>query len=77
MKKSNYNLVLEIIKSYERENILNDFKNEFKEGKNVLKKDYFRFCEKYIGDCSEYYYIKLNWKYIRKGGDENVYDECY
>ena len=41
MKKSNYDLVLEIIESYEDEEILNDFKNEFEVGKNVSKSKYF------------------------------------
>jgi hypothetical protein len=77
MKKSNYDLVKEIIESYEKEEILNDFKSKFVEGKNIKKKDYFEFCGKYIDDMSEEYYIRLNWKYIRKGGDESVYDKCY
>jgi len=76
MKKSNYELVLEIIESYEKEEILNDFKSEFKVGKNIKKKDYMLFCSKYIDDCGESYYINLNWKYIRKGGDESVYEDC-
>ena len=75
MKKSNYDLVLEIIKSYEMESVLNDFKSEFKEDDNISKKDYFEFCEKYIDDVSELYYINLNWKYIESGGDESVFDE--
>jgi hypothetical protein len=75
MKKSNYDLVLEIIESYEMESVLNDFKSEFKEDDNISKKDYFEFCEKYIDDVSELYYINLNWKYIESGGDESVFDE--
>jgi len=71
---SNYKLVLEIIESFEDENVLNDFKSEFKEGENVSKEEYFKFCEKYIDDMSEIYYIKLNWKYIESGGDEDVFD---
>jgi hypothetical protein len=76
MKKSNYDLVLEIIESYEDEEILNDFKNEFEVGKNVSKSKYFEFCGNYIDDMSEIYYIRKNWKYIRSGGDDSVYDEC-
>ena len=75
MKKSNYNLVLEIIESYEMESVLNDFKSKFKKDKNISKKDYFNFCVKYIDDMSEMYYINLNWKYIKSGGDESVFDE--
>jgi len=72
---NNYNLVKEIIESYEDERILNDFLNEFEIGKNVSKNDYFIFCEKYIDDLGEFYYINLNWKYIESGGDESVYDD--
>lgn len=72
---NNYNLVLEVVESYEDESVLNDFKNKFEEGKNVSKKDYMKFFEKYIDDMSDLFYIKLNWKYIKSGGDESVYDE--
>ena len=76
MIKSNYEFVLEVIKSYEMENVLNDFKNEFEEGSNISESDYFWFCENYImDDLSEMMYIKLNWKYIKSGGDESVFDE--
>jgi hypothetical protein len=72
---SNYLLVLEIIESYNVEKILEDFKNEFEEGKDISREDYIRFCSKWVDDCSEGYYIDLNWKYIESGGDESVYDE--
>jgi len=75
MNESNYDLVLEVIKSYEMEDVLNDFKNKFEEGKNISRKDYFKFCERYIDDISEYYYIRANWKYIESGGDESIFDE--
>ena len=72
--KSNYELVLQIIESYENEEILNDFKSKFKVGENIKKKDYMLFCIEYMDDISEMYYIKLNWKWIKKGGDDSVYD---
>ena len=75
MNKSNYDLVLEIIESYDNEDILNDFKDEFIEGENVSEGDYFDFCRGYIDDMSEMYYVELNWKYIESGGDESVYDD--
>lgn len=75
MKKSNYDLVLEIVESYEAEDILNDFKNEFEEGSDLSKKKFIEFFNKYIDDMSETYYIGLNWKYVKSGGDESVYDE--
>ncbi len=76
MKKSNYDLVLEVIESYEDEEILNDFKSKFEVGKNISKKKYFEFCNFYVNDTSEGYYIRLNWKYIMSGGDENVFEGC-
>jgi hypothetical protein len=75
MKKSNYDLVLEVIENYEEIDILNDFLNEFEKDKNISKSEFFKFCEKYIDDMSEIYYIKLNWKYIMSDGDESVYDD--
>jgi hypothetical protein len=77
MKKSNYDLVLEVIENYDEEDILNDFLNEFEKDKNISKSKFFEFCEKYIDDMSEIYFIKLNWKYIISGGDESVYDNHY
>jgi hypothetical protein len=73
--ESNYDLVKEVIESYEIEDVLNDFLNKFEIGKNIKKKDYIEFCSKYIDDMSEMYYIELNWKYIRSGGDESVFEE--
>jgi hypothetical protein len=74
-KVSNYDLVKEIIESYEEEEILNDFLNEFKVGKNISKVKYINFCMRYIDDMSDMYYVRLNWKYIKSGGDESVFDE--
>jgi hypothetical protein len=75
MKNSNYDLVLEIVESYEMEDILNDFNNEFEKGSNISKSEFVEFFNKYIDDMSETYYIGLNWKYVNSGGDESVYDE--
>jgi hypothetical protein len=74
MIKNNYDLVLEVIKNYESERILNDFKIIFIEGENISKEDFWNFNYKYIDDISEEYYIKLNWKYIESGGDESIFD---
>jgi len=75
MIKSNYDLVLEVIKSYEMEKVLSDFKDRFVEGENISEEDYFNFCERYVDDVSEGYYIRMNWKYIVSGGDMSIYDE--
>ena len=72
--ESNYDLVLEIVRNYEDENMLNDFKNEFEVNKNISKDDYFKFCIKYNSDCGDDYYVNLNWEYIESGGDWSVFD---
>ena len=75
MNKSNYYLVCEVIDSYNDERVMSDFNDRFVEGKNVSKEDYFDFCERYVDDVSEGYYIRMNWKYIESEGDMSVYDE--
>jgi hypothetical protein len=75
MNKSNYDLVLEVFKSYEMDFVLEDFKNSFVEGENISREDYNEFCWKYVDDVSEGYYIDLNWKYIESDGNMSVYDE--
>jgi hypothetical protein len=73
--KSNYDLVLEVIENYDDEDVLNDFKSRFEEGKNVSKKEFYGFCKNCIDDMSEVYYIRKNWEYIDSGGDYSVFDE--
>jgi hypothetical protein len=68
-----YNQVLDIFKSYEDEEILNDFKSEFPEGKDISKEDYFEFSEKYIDDMSETSFIKANWIGV---SDDTVYEKA-
>jgi hypothetical protein len=70
-----YEWVLEVIKSYEDEGILNDFKNEFEEGMNFNWDEYCEFCSRYVDDVSEGYYIRKNWEYIVSEGDEDVFDK--
>jgi hypothetical protein len=72
--ESNYNLVLEVVRNYEDENMLNDFISEFELNKNISKDNYFEFCIKYNSDCGDDYYVNLNWKYIESGGDYSVYE---
>ena len=57
----NYDFVKEVIESYEMEDVLNDFKETFKEGEDISYKDYYDFCYKWIDDVSETYYINCNW----------------
>ena len=72
---SNYDLVLQIVNSYEDENILNDFNNEFQQGQNITKDEFFMFFELYIDDMSELDNIKKNWEYVESGGDDSVFDD--
>jgi hypothetical protein len=71
---NNYNVVLEVIESYEDEDILKDFKSKFKINKYISECDFYEFNMEHISDMSEEYYIKLNWEYI-KSGDESVFNE--
>ena len=56
-----YNDVLDIIEDYEDEDILDNFKAEFPEGKDISREDYNNFAEEYMDDMSEVDYIKANW----------------
>jgi hypothetical protein len=60
-KVRSFDFVKDVIESYEDEDILNDFLDEFEEGKDINYKDYFNFCYNYIDDMSEVYYINCNW----------------
>jgi ribosome assembly protein YihI (activator of Der GTPase) len=60
-KTRDYNYVKEVIESYEDEEILNDFLNEFEVGKDIIYKDYLDFCYNYIDDLSEIMFIESNW----------------
>ena len=57
--------------------VMNDFYNSFKEGVEVSKDEFFDFCSKYIDDCGEFYYVRLNWEYIISGGNNYVYDDSF
>jgi hypothetical protein len=72
MKKSNYDLVKEVVKSYEDEEIMNDFNDEFEEGIDISRYEFFEFFSKFIDDMSESEYIKNNWIYVENGGDWSV-----
>ena len=60
-KTRDYNYVKEVIESYEDEEMLNDFLNEFEVGKDIIYKDYLDFCYNYIDDLSEIMFIESNW----------------
>ena len=60
-KTRGYDYVKEVIESYEDDEMLNDFLNEFEVGKDINYDDYFSFCYGYIDDMSEIQFIKCNW----------------
>jgi len=68
-----YDKVLDIIKSYEDESILNDFKSEFPEGEDINKEDYSDFSITLIDDMSEVSYIQANWIGVF---DDTVYEKA-
>jgi hypothetical protein len=70
-----YNLALEIAKSYEDDEILQDFLSTFPVNKFISKQDFGDFFSQYIEDISDWFYINQNWKYVESGGDESVFDE--
>jgi hypothetical protein len=72
MKKSNYDLVKEVVKFYEDEEIMNDFNDEFEKGIDISRYEFFEFFSKFIDDMSESEYIKNNWIYVENGGDWSV-----
>jgi ribosome assembly protein YihI (activator of Der GTPase) len=60
-KTRGYDYVKEVIESYEDDEMLNDFLNEFKVGEDIVYKDYLDFCYNYIDDLSEIMFIECNW----------------
>jgi hypothetical protein len=60
-KVRDYNYVKDIIESYEDDEMLDDFLNEFEVDKDIVYKDYLDFCYNYIDDLSEIMFIENNW----------------
>jgi hypothetical protein len=57
-----FKFVKSIIESYEDNNILNDFLNEFSGKKEISFDEYLKFNMKYVnGGCDEEEYIIDNW----------------
>jgi len=70
---ASYEDVLNIIKSYEDESVLSDFKSNFPEGGDITKKDYSDFAITLIDDMSEAAFIQANWISIF---DEDVFEKA-
>ena len=68
-----YDEVLDIIKSYEDKDILEDFKSTFFEDEKVYKENYSDFLNDYIADMSEKEYIQANWISIT---DPDIYEKA-
>ena len=68
-----YEDVLDIIESYEDEDILNDFINDFPEGEPINRTQYDDFVMDYIDDMSELSFIQANWVSI---WDDDIYEKA-
>jgi len=68
-----YEDVLDIIKSYEDEDMLDKFTAEFPEGEDITKEDYSDFAITLIDDSSEVSFIQANWISIF---DKDVYEKA-
>ena len=68
-----YEEVLDVIESYEDDEMLEDFKAEFPKGKDISREDYSDFAINYVDDMSEVPYIQANWISI---SDPDVYDKA-
>ena len=74
-EQTNYDLVLQIVKSHEDDDVLNDFNNAFQQGQNITKDEFFNFFEQYMDDMGELSDIEKNWKFVESGGDYSVFDD--
>jgi hypothetical protein len=70
---ASYDDVLDVIESYEDEDILNDFKAEFPEGEPISRDDYSEFAMSLIDDMSEISFIQANWISMF---DEDIFDKA-
>jgi uncharacterized protein YjgD (DUF1641 family) len=71
--KASYEDVLDIIKSYEDEDMLDKFTAEFPEGEDITKEDYSDFAITLIDDMSEVDFVQANWISIF---DKDVYEKA-
>jgi hypothetical protein len=71
--EASYEDVLDIMESYEMDDVLEDFKAEFPEGEPVSKDDYSEFGMTLIDDMSEVAFIQANWISIF---DEDIYEKA-
>ena len=72
-KIHSYEDVLDIIESYEDDEILDEFKSSFPPNKPISRDDYSKFSMNLIDDMSEVPYIQANWISI---SDEDIYDKA-
>jgi len=73
--KTNYNLVLELVMTYEGEaDILDKFNARFEKNKNIRRNDFYSFFESIIDDMSEMDFIHMGWRFVESGGDWSEFD---
>jgi len=71
-----YDDVEDLIRTYEDEKILNDFRQEFSHQSHISKDEFFEFNERYYDDMSELTYTENNWEYLITG-DDSIYTPDY
>ena len=71
--EASYKDVLDIMESYEMDDVLEDFKAEFPKGEPISKDDYSEFAMTLIDDMSEVAFIQANWISIF---DEDIYEKA-
>jgi hypothetical protein len=59
-----YRKFLEVVKSYEDEEILSDFLDSYPKGQDISKSEYDKFTEKHFGLADPEDHRGENWKYI-------------
>ena len=74
---ASYDAVEVLIRTYEDENILNDFRQEFSHQPHISKDEFFEFNERYYGDMSELTYTQNNWEYLMNRTGEGVFAPDY
>ena len=72
-EEHSYDEVLDIIRSYEDEGLLNKFNSTFPSTQSVKRDEYVKFLTSYIDDMSEMDYIKANWVSLT---DDDIYEKA-
>jgi len=72
-----YRKFLEVVKSYEDEDILTDFLNTYPKGEDISKSEYEKFTEKHLGLPDPEDWRGENWKYIKKKKERSLNEDRF